>query len=173
MTDYAAAAVQPIVQGLVTITGNASNALPVFTGRGALITGASPPLPTPGRPVSFPFGVIVLTLDVGLPGNSGAVEPVPNNAIPPTVLPAAPLPRTLITMRSPVAGVATTLDSVSVAYGNFTVPTPMDGSLTQIAITMGPSTGGLLDPVATPFGGPFTGGANGFEIIVWAGVESP
>jgi len=174
MTDYAAAAVQPIVQGLVTITGNASGALPVFTGRGALITGGSPPLPTAGRPVGFPVGVIILTLDVGLPGNAGAVEPVPAPVtFPPLLAPQAPLPRTLVTMRSPTAGVPTTLDSVSVAYGNFTVPPTIDGSLTQIAITIGPAAGGLLDPVATPPGPSPSGGANGFEIVVWAGVESP
>jgi len=117
------------------------------------------------------MGVIVLTLDVGLPGNAGAIEPFPDNAIPPTLLPVAPLPRTLITMRSPAAGVATTINSVSVAYGNFSVPTPMDGSLRQIAITL--AAGAFLtDPVPTG-GTPPTGGANGFEIIVWAGVESP
>jgi hypothetical protein len=168
MTDYAAAAVQPIVQGLVTITGNVSGALPIFTGRGALIVGTGRPTAPPGNVA----GAIILTLDVGLPGNAGAIEPNPNNAVPPTLVPAAPLPRTLVTMRSPVVGVPTTLDSVSVAYGNFTVPAPSDGSLRQIAITIAAGVV-LTDPVATPPGGPFTAGANGFEIIVSAGVESP
>jgi hypothetical protein len=171
MTDYAAAAVQPIVQGLVTITGNLSGGLPIFTGRGALITGTSPPLPTPGRPVGFATGVIILTLDVGLPGNAGAVEPSPDNAIPPTLAPFAPLPRTLITMRSPGVGAPTTLDSVSVEYGNFTLPVPSDGSLRQVAITIATAAGVLTDPVVVA-GTPSTG-ANGFEIIVWVGVESP
>ncbi len=168
MTDYAAAAVQPIVQGLVTVpTGIATQAL-AFTGRGAL--------PVPGRTIGvtlFPMGVIILTLDVGLPGNAGAIEPAPDGAIPPTLVPAAPLARALITMRSPAAGVVSTIDSISVAYGNFSVPTPIDGSLRQIAITL--ADGAVLtDPVPTPAPpAPATAGANGFEIIVWAGVESP
>jgi len=169
MTDYAAAAVQPIVQGLVTVPTGLSGGVLAFTGRGAL--------PVPGRSITIlgppiPAGVIVLTLDVGLPGNAGAIEPAPDGAIPPTLVPAAPLARTLISLRSPTSGVVTTIDSVSVAYGNFSVPATMDGSLRQIAITL--ADGAVLtDPVPTPPGGPFTAGANGFEIIVWAGVESP
>jgi hypothetical protein len=115
-----------------------------------------------------------LTLDVGLPGNAGGIAPVPNNAVPPSVTPAVPLPRTLVTMRSPTVGVPTTLGSVSVAYGNFTVPVPIDGSLRQIAITIGTTVAApvLTDPVTTG-GAPPTAGANGFEIVVYAGVESP
>jgi len=162
MADYAAAAVQPIVQGLVTIPSNTSGNAYLFSGRGCT------PVQTP--PAARTVGVIILTLDVGLPGNAGAVEPLPDvNGVPLPAGPLAPLPRTLITMRSPSAGAATTLDSISVAYGNFTVPTPADGSLTQIAITLATSGGVLTDPVTTTT----PPAANGFEIVVFAGVESP
>ncbi len=161
MTDYAAAGIQPIVQGLVTVPTGVSGGALTFTGRGAL--------PVPGRSITIPgppvtAGVIVLTLDVGLPGNAGAIEPAPDGAIPPTLIPAAPLARTLVNLRSPATGVVTTIDSVSVAYGNFSVPVPIDGSLRQIAITLGIGAA-PTDPVPP--------NANGFEIIVWAGVESP
>jgi len=173
MTDYAAAAVQPIVQGLLTV---ASLGGPVtFTGRGAKLIPSLQPSPNGvGRDNTHPQGVFVLTLDVGLPGNAGAVEPFPNNAVPPTLAPAAPLPRTLVDVRAPLVGgppalpAPTTLTSVSVAYGNFTGPAsvtpPFDGSLTQVMIVV--AAGAALSD-------PFTPNANGLEVIVWAGVESP
>ncbi len=173
MTDYAAAAVQPIVQGLITVS--ALGGVVTFTGRGARLIPSAQPSPNGvGRDNTHPQGVFVLTLDVGLPGNAGAVEPFPNNAIPPTLAPAAPLPRTLVTPRAPtVAGVVvpTTLISTSVAYGNFTGPAsiipPIDGSLTQVMIVV--STSGVVGGLADPF----TPNGNGVEVIVWAGVESP
>ena len=172
MTDYAAAAVQPIVQGLITVpTGLPGGAL-VFTGRGALLvpnlTGA---LGRPNAPLSA-TGLIVLTLDVGLPGNAGAIEPLPNNAVPPVGGPAAPLPRALVQVRAPLTGVPTTLTSVSVTYGNFTVPAPVDGGLRQVMIQLALAAGTLVDPIPTG-GPPATGGANGVEVVIWAGVESP
>jgi hypothetical protein len=117
-------------------------------------------------------GLIILTLDVGLPGNAGAIEPLPDNAVPPALSPIAPLPRTLIQVRAPLTGVPTTLTSVSVTYGNFTVPAPIDGGLRQVMIALALAAGTLVDPIPTG-GPPATGGANGFEVIIWAGVESP
>jgi hypothetical protein len=164
MTDYAAAAIQPIVQGLVTIPSGVAGSAILFSGKGALPAGS--------RPLAFPTGVIILTLDAGLPGNAGAIEPVPAPVTVPRLLtPPAPLARTLLTMRSPVIGTPTTIESISVAYGNFTVPAPADGSFTQIAITLANTAGVLIDPV--PIGGEVPGGADGFEIIVWEGVEQP
>ncbi len=173
MTDYAAAAVQPIVQGLITVS--ALGGVVTFTGRGARLIPSLLASPNGiGRDNTHAQGVFVLTLDVGLPGNAGAVEPSPDGAIPPTLVPAAPLPRSLVTVRAPtVAGVVvpSTLLSVSVAYGNFTGPAsvtpPIDGSLTQVMIVVSTTAlvGGLADPL-TPNG-------NGVEVIVWAGVESP
>lgn len=170
MTDYAAAAVQPIVQGLITVSGLSGTV--TFTGRGAKLIPSLQPSPAGvGRDNTHAQGVFVLTLDVGLPGNAGAVEPFPNNAVPPTLAPAAPLPRTLVDVRAPfVAGlpVPTTLTAVSVAYGNFTGPAsvtpPVDGSLTQVMVVV--AAGAVLSD-------PFTPNANGLEVIVWAGVESP
>ncbi|HYX22231.1 MAG TPA: hypothetical protein VFA98_15415 [Thermoanaerobaculia bacterium] len=164
MTDYAAAAVQPIVQGLVTIPSGVPGGAILFSGKGALPAGSRLP--------AFPTGVIILTLDAGLPGNAGAIEPVPAPVtVPRLAAPFAPLARTLLTMRSPAIGVPTTIVSVSVAYGNFTVPAPADGSLRQVAITLANTAGALIDPI--PVGGEAPGGADGFEIIVWEGVEQP
>lgn len=173
MTDYAAAAVQPIVQGLITVS--ALGGVVTFTGRGARLIPSLQASPAGiGRDNTHAQGVFVLTLDVGLPGNAGAVEPVPDvNGIP-VLAPAAPLPRTLVDVRAPtVAGVVvpSTLLSTSVAYGNFTGPAsitpPVDGSLTQVMIVVSTTAvvGGLADP--------FTPNGNGIEVIVWAGVESP
>jgi len=97
MTDYAAAAVQPIVQGLITVS--ALGGVLSFAGRGASLV---PSATGVGRDGVNAQGVIVLTLDKGLPGNAGAVEPVPAPVTtPPLVAPFAPLPRTLISARSP------------------------------------------------------------------------
>lgn len=164
MTDYAAAAVQPIVQGLVVITGPIAGGPVTFTGRGAKLLPSANGL---GRSNANPIGVIVLTLDEGLPGNAGAIEPIPNNAVPPAVGPFAPLARTMVSLRSPSPGNPTNIDSVSVTYGNFTVATPMDGSLQQVEIIF--AVGAVpTDPFTTG-----VGGSNGFEIVVWEGVESP
>jgi hypothetical protein len=161
MTDYAAAAVQPIVQGLITVS--ALGGVLSFAGRGASLV---PSATGVGRDGVNAQGVIVLTLDKGLPGNAGAVEPVPAPVTtPPLVAPFAPLPRTLISARSPGAGAPTLLESLSATYGNFTVPAPADGSLTQVEIVLALGGGGLADP--------FPPNAAGVEVIVWAGVESP
>ena len=174
MTDYAAAAVQPIVQGLITVSlaGVLS-----FTGRGASLipnnTGAAASVGRPNPPL-LQTGIIVLTLDGGLPGNAGAIEPLPDvNGFPNPLGPAAPLPRALITMRAPLAlGVPgpTLIASEGVTYGNFTIPAallPIDGSLRQVMILLGSNAAVPLplDPVAP--------NANGFEFVLWSGVESP
>jgi hypothetical protein len=165
MTDYAAAAVQPIVQGLITVS--ALGGVVSFTGRGALLVPSAQASPNGvGRDNTHPQGVFVLTLDQGLPGNAGEVEPTPDGAL----TPAAPLPRTLVDVRAPIvagAPTVTTLISVSVAYGNFTVPAPADGGLRQVMIVV--STSGVVGGLADPF----TPNANGLEVVVWAGVESP
>jgi hypothetical protein len=160
MADYAAAAVQPIVQGLITVSG--LGGVVSFFGRGASLV---PSANGVGRDGVNAQGVIVLDLDEGLPGNAGAVEPVPAPVTTPKlVVPFAPLVRTLITARSPAPGTVTLLESLSVTYGNFTVPAPTDGSLTQIMIILGTGLA-LADP--------FPPNAAGVEVIVWAGVESP
>jgi hypothetical protein len=168
MADYAAAPIQPIVQGLLTVlTPTAAFPLGqvVFTGRGAFVgpqgTGVAP-----GRGTNA-HGDFVLTLDPGLPGTAGAVEAVPAQVTNPALLaPAAPLVRTLISVRAPTPGAPTPLISLSVAYGNFTdtVPPVAPGvGLTQVEILTAITGGTLQDPAIT----------SGVEIIVWAGVEQP
>jgi len=66
MTDYAAAPIQPLVQGLVTFPGGVGTT-PVFTGRGvSAIT---------RDPAAGGFGGYILQLDPGLPGLAGALDP--------------------------------------------------------------------------------------------------
>lgn len=82
MTDYAAPApVEPIVQGIVTYPGGIGTQ-PFFDGKGvsAIVRGASAQ------------GSFILTLDVGLPGNAGAVP-----ALSPPLLPSDPDVRTSVT----------------------------------------------------------------------------
>jgi hypothetical protein len=65
MTDYAATSVQPIVQGLLTVSSAATGSKPTFTGKGvASITRVV----TAGNPA------YLFVLDDGLPGNAGEVE---------------------------------------------------------------------------------------------------
>lgn len=115
MTDYAAAPVQPILQGLVTTTGLITR----FFGRGVeKITHVNG------------TGLYRLVLDAGLPGNAGAIEPTPTGAL----LPAAPDTRTMITRRTNpnvTSELVTYVQSSLVADG---VPPPPDGSLNVIVV---------------------------------------
>ncbi|HYX22233.1 MAG TPA: hypothetical protein VFA98_15425 [Thermoanaerobaculia bacterium] len=116
MTDYAAAPVQPILQGLVTTLGGVTN----FFGRGVEkithVVGS---------------GLYRLVLDAGLPGNAGAVEPSPEGAL----LPAAPDTRTMITRRTnpniTSGPLVTYVPSSLVADG---VEPPPDGSLNVVVV---------------------------------------
>jgi hypothetical protein len=115
MTDYAAAPVQPILQGLVTTTGGVTR----FFGRGveaiSHVSGS---------------GLYRLVLEAGLPGNAGAVEPTPEGAL----LPAAPDTRTMITRRTNpniTSELVTYVQSSLVADG---VPPPPDGSLNVVVV---------------------------------------
>src|SRR5271166_3629581 len=77
MTDYAAAPIQPIVEGVVTFPGGVGTA-PFFDGKGVSAIVRDPA--TGGQ------GGYILTLDVGLPGNAGAVP----FAGPPPLIPFPP-----------------------------------------------------------------------------------
>jgi hypothetical protein len=133
MTDYAVTPFQPIVQGVVTI--NALNN-PEFDGEG---------ISDVFRPVGFPVGVFILTLDEGLPGNAGAVQPG-------TTLISDPNVRTMITTRG--AGVPPASNIVATAVLYLLSPAPGVGA-DQILVAMQTFPLGLADPVA------------GFEMIVW------
>lgn len=146
MPDYAAAPIQPIVEGLVTYPGGAGTQ-PFFDGKGvSSIT----------RGVSA-LGDFILTLDVGLPGNAGAV-PFTSPPVSPPVQPAfAPDPdvRTLVTPLGagvpPKSGVFT----IGVSY----IPSGLTGvGAPQIEIVTTTAALVPIDPKA------------GFQIIVWRGL---
>jgi hypothetical protein len=133
MTDYAVTPFQPIVQGVVTIDALGN---PEFDGEG--ISDVS-------RPVGFPLGTFILTLDEGLPGNAGAVQPG-------TTVISDPNVRTMITTRG--AGVPPISNIVATAVLYLLSPIPGVGA-DQLLVVMQTFPLALADPVA------------GFEIIVW------
>lgn len=146
MTDYAAAPIQPIVEGIVTYPGGAGTQ-PFFDGKGvsAIVRGVAP------------VGDFILTLDVGLPGNAGAVPFAPPHFAPPIPAPFAPDPdvRTLVTPfgvgNPPTSGVAT----IGVSY----IPSASPGvGAPQIEVVM---TNAGFVPHDPP---------GGFMIVVWRGI---
>jgi hypothetical protein len=108
--DVAAAPLQPILQGLITIVGGN----PVFTGKGAsgIFRGAFP-------------GTFLLPLDQGLPG---AVGIDPNFA------------RAVITIRGQTTGglPVTTIDQKAITYVNGfpNPPSPVPLSAVRVALTV-------------------------------------
>lgn len=135
MTDYASSPVQPIAQALVV---SSVAAVPSLFGRGFSAIDH-----TAGT------NVWVLTLDEGLIGNTGAVEPTPDGA----VAPSAPDPRTLITVRNSVHGAL-----VTQAVALYITPVT-DVGLTQLQITLEGLTGTDDQSLS-------------FEVILWLGVGS-
>jgi hypothetical protein len=139
MTDYAAAPIQPIVEGFVTFPGGVGTQ-PFFDGKGvsSIVRGTAA------------FGDYILTLDVGLPGNAGAVPFGPSP-------PLAPDPdvRTLIIPLGigvpPLSGIA----SIGVSY----IPSALPGvGAPQIEVVLANAAFITHDP------------QNGFQIIVWRGI---
>lgn len=115
MTDYAAAPVQPILQGLVTSGGGLTH----FFGRGVeKITHVSG------------SGLYRLVLDAGLPGNAGAIEPTPEGAS----SPAAPDTRTMITRRTNPNITSELVTYVASSVVTDGVPPPPDGSLNVVVV---------------------------------------
>lgn len=164
MTDYAATPVQPIVEGLLTVSGAsaASPMVPTFTGKGvSKVTRVTVGL----------FIYYVLTLDVGLPGNAGELAStgraypanlVPgagSGALPGTFVPV-PDPRCTITIRGSSSNAvpgATGIESTGVTY---ITPGP-DGGMTQVQLCFLSGAGATVDPTDTF--------AAGVEIVIWKG----
>jgi hypothetical protein len=126
MSDFFATPFIPIVQGVVTITG----AVLAWEGVG---------LESIQRGVGHAAGVYLLTLDEGLPGNSGAVPP----GLAPVVNPDV---RTIITCRAPVPPAVNPIQTIGVLY----LPVvPIAGvGCTEILIVMADNTNALNDPSA-------------------------
>lgn len=147
MTDYAAAPIQPIVQGLLTV--DPVSLVPTFTGRGVRAvtrtTAAGPPAQI----------LYTLFLDPGLPGNAGELQ-----SGPPIVGPQ-PDARTLVTIRGSATNVipgSTSIASTGVFYGVLSA----DGGDTAILLVFTDAVPAAVDPTGAV--------ASGVEIIVWKGL---
>jgi len=154
MTDYAAAPIQPIVQGLLTIVAGA----PVFTGVGATVkrtTGGAA------------LGDFTFTLDPGLPGNAGELAPTGTFSPPvPGITVAAPDPRALVTMRGSLTNAvpgATSINGIGVSYNTPSAPPLGDGGDTTVRVVL-TVAGVATDPTGTA--------ASGAEIVIWKGVQT-
>jgi hypothetical protein len=145
MPDYAAAPIQPIVEGIVTFPGGPGTQ-PFFDGKGvSAIT----------RAAGFPLGVYILTLDAGLPGNAGAVPFAASSLQPPApAFPPDPDVRTMVTPITTFPAVAF-VQSIGVSY----IPSALSGvGAPQIEIV-------ITEAVFLPFDP-----ANGFQVVVWRGL---
>jgi hypothetical protein len=142
--DYAAAPIQPIVQGLLTV--DPVLLTPTFTGRGvSRVT----------RTTAVGQILYTLFLDAGLPGNAGELQ-----AGPPIVGPE-PDARTLVTVRgSPTNAIpgSTSIVSVGVFYGGLSP----DGGDTTILLVFTNAVPAAVDPTGAV--------ASGVEVIVWKGI---
>jgi hypothetical protein len=146
MTDYAAAPIQPIVQGLLTV--DPVTLVPTFEGKGvASVT----------RTVAGTSILYTLTLDEGLPGNAGELQPGPTFAL----ILQQPDARTLVTARGSITNAvpgATSVAGIGVAYGQI----GEDGGFKAVLIVFTDATHTAVDPTGAV--------ANGAEIIVWKGL---
>ncbi len=154
--DYAAAPIQPIVQGLLTVAIVAGTPVPTFEGKGvsSVMRTVAPTVP--------PDIIYTLILDVGLPGNAGELQPGPLLGTPPLPGPQ-PDARTLINIRgsamNSVAG-GTSIVATGVTYAQ---PTPGgDGGFTAVLLVFTDTTPAAVDPMGTV--------ASGVEIIIWKGL---
>jgi hypothetical protein len=137
MSNYASTPFEPIVQGTVTFTPAVPGpSEPVFEGTG---------LEAIARFPGHPLGAYILTLDQGLPGNSGAVPPGAGALLNPDV-------RTLITCRAPPLPAVNPIQTISVLYLPL-IPNPAVGC-TTLLVVMADNTNSLNDPI-------------GFEIAVF------
>lgn len=169
MGDYAAAPVQPIVQGLLTVSGPTAGTphAPTFNGRGiSAVTRVA-------------LGTYVLTLDPGLPGNAGEVAPT-GAAYPAAFVPGAGLGASSTTkipapdVRAALTIRGTTTQAVvpggsDILNTAVTYITPgADGGFTQIQLIFSGLTAGALPMVAVD---PTDIHASGVEMIFWVDAD--
>jgi hypothetical protein len=122
MTDYAATSVQPIVQGLLTVSGAAAPSpnVPTFTGKGVSAV---------ARVVVAGNISYVFTLDAGLPGNAGEVEPTG------AAYPAAQVPGAGSGASSTTNVPAPDMRSYFAVRGSSTAAVPGSTTITSTAVT--------------------------------------
>ena len=150
MTDYAAAPIQPIVQGLLTVAIVAGSPVPTFQGKGvSAIT----------RTVAGADIVYTLTLDEGLPGNAGELQPSPT-----ALGPLGPQPdaRTLINVRGSLTNAVIGGTSIVATGVTYAQPSLDDGGLTAVLLVFTDTAPAAVDPMGTV--------ASGVEIIIWKGL---
>lgn len=149
--DYAAAPIQPIVQGLLTVSGAGvppplGPHIPTFQGKGvSAVT----------RTVAGATIVYTLLLDEGLPGNAGELQPGP------TILGPQPDARTLINIRGSLTNAIPGGTSIVATGVGYAEPGP-DGGVTAILLVFTDDTPTAVDPTDDV--------ASGVEIIVWKGL---
>jgi hypothetical protein len=139
MTDFAAAPVQPIVSGLVTLAAGVWS----FSGKGCL--------PAVGHTGA---GIFLLGFDPGLPGNAGAVQPLPVQVrgFPPDPT-ADPDVRSIVMVRGPFPS---GIFNIAVRY----ITSPFAGVGAPVVQVLFANAGNVLtDPPA-----------GGFDLIVWKGL---
>jgi len=159
MTDYAAAAVQPIVQGLLTVSGAVGPAVPhtpTFSGRGVSAVSRTA------------LGVYLFTLDAGLPGNAGETsavgaayalnnQPGAGSGASSTTNVPAPNTRSALTVRGSSGAApagATTITSIGITW----LTPGADGAFTQFQLVF-TAAGVAVDPSDAV--------AAGCEIVIW------
>ncbi len=150
--DYAAAPIQPIVQGLLTVSGAAvppplGPHIPTFQGKG---------VSSVTRTVAGADIIYTLFLDEGLPGNAGELQPGP------TVLGPQPDARTLINIRGSLANAVHGGTSIVATGVTYAQPSLTDGGFTAILLVFTNDIPAAVDPTDDV--------ASGIEIIVWKGL---
>lgn len=145
--DYAAAPIQPIVQGLLTVAIVAGSPVPTFEGKG---------VSSVTRTVAGTDIVYTLILDEGLPGNAGELQPGP------TILGPQPDARTLINIRGSLANAVHGGTSIVATGVTYAQPSLADGGLTAVLLVFTDATPAAVDPMGTV--------ASGVEIIIWKGL---
>jgi hypothetical protein len=153
--DYAAAPIQPIVQGLLTVAIVAGTPVPSFEGKG---------VSSVIRTFSSTDIIYTLILDEGLPGNAGELQPGP--VVTGSILPGPqPDARTLINIRgSPTNAIAggTSIVATGVSYGMPSQGSGGDGGYTAVFLVFTDTTPAAVDPMGAV--------ASGVEIIIWKGL---
>ncbi len=153
--DYAAAPIQPIVQGLLTVSGAAvppplGPHIPTFQGKG---------VSSVTRTVAGADIIYTLFLDEGLPGNAGELQPGP------TVLGPQPDARPINNTRGSLATAVhggTSIVATGVTYLAPVAQPSTDGAFTAILLVFTDDTPAAVDPTDDV--------ASGIEIIVWKGL---
>jgi hypothetical protein len=141
MSDYAAAPIQPIVEGFITFPGGSGGPI-VFLGKG--VSQVTRDALTGG------VGSYVLLLDTGLPGNAGAVPAA--NAPLPTPDPDV---RTLVTPLGVGAPPSSGVAFIGVSYN----PAAGPGiGARSVEIVLQAPGGAFIDPVG------------GVYVVVWRGL---